>query len=363
MPTLLTPWTIHEADIALYPAWRDGMPFAGPGTRGMPAPVFLAKTAISVSGTVRKGAASGHNWSGAEPNLEVEWDITIAFPDGVFLDSVSRLASRLPTGGFHILVLRFLDEFSGHWSCFRYFYVTIEGDDAAESGEIITRTLRLKSTWVQESTGSSAMPSMAPIVVGEVDWLCGSQRHTCLTYDPAAEEWTSLPRNDIGDGTTRYVNFSPVEDSLADVAITAFFPRVLPGDQAPPALPQAQIEWCNLVLARIGNHESAYHHGLVLSKGISLQTLGIPEPLLTYPQDRMLDEPVIIFRFLRRVYAVLGHGVLAIPALTQNGDAPFTHDYPFRLRVSTEPNPATGQTGLTLLPQGAWLDGTLVALV
>jgi len=357
--TLLTPWTIHEAEVALYPAWRDGMPFTGPGAaRGVPAPVFLAKAGITLSDARKKSAPSGHNFTGAEPNIEAEYEISIGFPDAAFADGNSRVPSRIAAGGFHILVVRFADAHTGQWSCFRFFYVTVEGDDANESGEVMVRTMRLKSTWMQESIGFLSPPSMAPIVLGEVDWQCGTQRITCLTYDPDAESWTSKLRNDTGDGT-RYVNISPVEDSENEVAISAYFPRVVAGTQASPALPRAQVEWCNLVIAIIGNPNSTVHHGLKLHGELALQTLGIPEPLLALPQDRVLDEPVIIFRYLRRVYAVIGHGVLAVPALTCNEAPPFSHDYPFRLAFPGYPNPATGQSGLTLLPDGAYLDGTV----
>ena len=61
------------------------------------------------------------------------------------------------------------------------------------------------------------------------------------------------------------------------------------------------------------------------------------------------------------VDATLGHGVLAVPGLTCNAAAsPFTHDCPFRLAIPGDPNPTTNQSGLTLYPDGAWLDGTLM---
>lgn len=358
MLTLLTPWTIHEAEVALYPAWRDGMPFTGPGARGVPAPVFLAKASLTFSETRKKGAASGHSFTGAEPNVEVEYEISIGFPDGAFSDSTSRVPSRIEPGGFHILVVRFLDARSGQWSCFRFFYVTVEADDESESGEVMARTMRLHSTWLQEVTGTTDPPTLAPVVYGEVDWLCGTQRITCLTYEPVAESWASTPRNATATGT-RYVNLSPVEDSAADIALTAYFPRVVAGEQIPPAMTRAQVEWSNLVLLTVGNHLSAIHHGLKLRDDIALQTLGIPEPLLALPQARMLDEPVIVFRYLRRVYAVIGHGVLAVPSLDCGVSPPFSHDFPFRLAVPGVANPATGQSGLTLLPDSAYLDGTV----
>lgn len=358
MTTLHTPWTIHEAEVALFPAWRDGMPFAGPGSRGAAAPVFLAKAGLTITETPRHATSAAHDWTGAQPTAESEYEITVAFPDGAFSDSLSRVHSHLPAGGLHVLVLRFWDESTSHWTLLRFFYVTIESDEGSVSGEVMARSMRLKSTWLQETTGTGIPPAMVPQVLGEVEWVCGSRRITCLTYDPVAELWASTPQNATGSSGTLLVNFAPVDGCSTDVALSAFFPRVIAGAQASPALAQAAVEWSNLVLARIGNHASAVHHGLALF-GLSVQAAGIAEPLCCLPQARMLDEPVIVFRYLRRVYATLGHGVLAVPALVCSGQMPFTHDPPFRLAIPGDPNPATGQSGLTLFPNGAWLDGAL----
>ncbi len=359
---MITPWLIHEADLALYPAWRDGMPFRGPSAWGGDAePVFQSKASLSISESRRPSAASAFSWTGTEPMAESSWEISVSFPDGVFNDIRSRLLSRLASGGFHILVARFMDSRSGQWSCFRWFYVTVSSDDDAESGEVMQRSLHLKSTWLQESVGSSSPPALLPTVRGEVDWICGPRRITALAYDPATETWSSLPLNEVGDGT-RYVNLSPVTGSVSDIALSAYLPRVVAGDESPPALPVARVMWQNVVLANIGSSASLIHHGLALMGGTSLQASGIVEPIMSIPQDRMLDEPVLVFRFLRRVYAVLGHGVLAVPSLIEDTPPPFSHDCPFRLAIPGDPNPATGQSGLTLLPDGAWLDGTSVLL-
>jgi hypothetical protein len=351
-----SPWLIHEAEVALFPAWKDGLPFRGPGLpRSVPTPVFSCKSALSISETRRAAAPDAHSWSGAVPKVESSWDISLTFLDGVFADTVSRVMSRLPWAGLHILVVRFIDEKTGEWSCFQWFYTTVETDESTESSQVMARTLRLNSTWMQESVGSSAPPPLLPAIRGEVDWLCGPLRVTGLHYDPVAETWLSTAANETGDGS-RYVNLSPVTGSATDIALSAYLPRVHAGNQAAPALPVAAVVWENQVLLRIGNHASTVHHGLSLSAGWLLQTLGIVEPLLTQPQDRMLDEPVIVFRYLRRIYAVLGHGVLAIPRLVEDEAPPFSHDYPFRLAVPGAVNPVSGQSGLTLLPDGGWLD-------
>jgi len=356
--TLHTPWTIHEAEAALYPAWRDGMPFYGPGGRGSPETLFLAKASLTISETQRHSAASAYNRSGNEPTFEADFEIAVTFPDGAMSDSLSRVQARLEVGGLHVLVVRFQDEFSGHWTCLRFFYVTIESAETATSGEVMDRSIHLKATLLQETTGTGTAPSLDPVVIGEVDWICGGRRVTCLTYDPVSETWDATPQNDTGSDGTLLVNLAPVDGCPTDVEMSAYFPRLVPGNAIPPALDQTTVAWCNLVVARIGNHASPVHHGLTLSDGITVQAAGCPEPIMALPQSRMLDEPVIVFRYLRRVYATIGHGVLAVPDLECSAP-PFTHDCPFRLAIPGDPNPATDHSGLTLYPDGAWLDGTV----
>jgi hypothetical protein len=356
---MITPWTIHEAEIALYPAWQDGMPFRGPGEAGgVPAPIFSCKSSLSVSGSPRKTAAASHDWTGNPPNADGQWDISISFPEGAHADGLVRAPSRLHAGGLHVLVVRFIDAASGHWSCLRWYYVTWESDESSPAAQILSRTVSLRSTWMQETVGADAPPSLSPVPYGEVDWICASRRITCCTFDPETETWLSLPRNQTADGG-RYVNFSPLEDSVSDVVLSACFPRAVPGTPPPGFLATAVIEWQSIPLLSIGNHESEIHHGLTLLADLALQDAGIVEPLFHSSQARMFEETIVVFRYLRRVYACIGHGVLAVPALTLNQPPPFTHDYPFRLAVPGDPNPATGQSGLTLLPAGAWLDGTL----
>ena len=356
----MIPWLIHEAEVALYPAWLDGMPYQGPGLlRGGSVPILSCPASLSITETKLRSAGMGFSSARAEPAADAEWEISVSFPDGWFSDAHSFIRSRLPDYGWFILVVRFVDPRTRCWSLLRFFFVTPQSDEAADSGEAMYRTLRFKAAHLQESGGGTAIPAMLPTVQGEVDWICGPQRITALLFDPEAETWTSTSLNETGDGT-RYVNLSPVQDSATDAILTGYFPRVQPDGRPAGFLSRGAVTWTNTYLLRIGNHLSPVHHGLTLLGGLNVQTIGIAEPLLAHPQSRMLDEPVIVFRYLRRVYATIGHGVLAVPELHQNATHPFTHDPAFRLIPAATVNPATQRNGLTLLPTGAWLDGTVL---
>lgn len=359
MITTLTPWLLHDAEVALWPAWKDGMPQAGPAGRGRQEPLFVAKSSLTITGNFEEAAVSADG-TGARMPVASSWQISAEFPDGAMADEFGRVLSALPPGGYRILTVRWLDEPSGQWTKLSFYYVTPVSDGLADSGQIMARTVSLKSAFRQEKTGSGLPPELDPVIVGEVDWVCGPRRITCLEYDPATETWSSLPENETGDGGSRYVLLTPVTDEHgSDVILAAYLPRLTPDDADGDKLRRASIKWQNTVVMRIGDDASSFHHGMVLQAGHALQAIGITEPLVKLPQDRVIDEPVIVFRYLDRVYATLGHGVFAVPRLLENTDPPVTHDPAFRIPIPGDPNESTGQSGLTLLPNGAWLDGTV----
>lgn len=356
----ITPWVLADAEVALWAAWKDGTPMTGPGAgRGAQKPLFIGTASLSIAGNYQD-AQTPADGSGAMLPVDVTWQVNAEFPDGVMADEFGRVLSRLHAGGYLILTVLFHDETLGEWTKLSFYYVTPGTDTAADSGsQVMNRTVALKSMHLQEKVGSGDPPALDPVVVGEVDWICGPMRVTALEYDPDAEVWTSLPRNLTGDGDTRYVTLTPITDEDgADVILAAYLPRVVPSEVVGDKLPRSQVKWQNTVAMRLGNQESSFHHGLVLQAGHALQAIGIVEPLAKIPQDRALDEPVIVFRYLRRVYATLGHGVFAVPRLVENESPPVSHDHPFRIPITGDPNPETGQSGLVLLPNGAWLDGT-----
>jgi hypothetical protein len=357
---LIAPWIFHDVELALWPAGMDGHLLRGPGgLREQPAPLFHCKSSLTITQTFDGSAATGHDWRNASSARDSSWQIQIEFTDGAIADEYGRVFSALPPGGFRILTLRFLDEVSGQWTLLAFYYIVPVSDADGVSGQVMSRTVTLRSSYRQERIGSAAMPSLMPQLFGEVEWVCGSHCIPAFQYFPETETWVSLPRNDLGNGT-RYVNISPVSDDPgADLILSCYLPRVNPLEITGDELASAGIVWQNTIIARIGNHESATHHGLILQAGHTLQATGITEPLMAIPQSRMIDEPVIVFRFLRRIYATIGHGVLAVPRLITNEDPPVVHDPAFRLAVPGDLNPATDQSGLVLLPNGAWLDGTV----
>lgn len=358
---MITPWSLHEAEIALWPAWKDGMPFRGPGAgRDQPLPLLHCKSSLSITETFEDSAATAGRWMAADPAAGSSFQISISFPDGVLADQFTRLLSRMHPGGFRILTVRFFDEGTGHWTLLSFYYVTPATDTLADADQLMSRTVALKSTWMEEEVGDTGMPSLVPAVKGRLDWVCGTQCIPAMTYDPLTETWASTPRNLTGDGS-RYITLTPIDENPnSDVILALYLPRVIPLDGTGTALDRHAVNWQNTAAIRVGNHLSTHHHGLALQAGHVLQAAGVVEPIYMLPQSRVLDEPVAIFRYLRRIYATLGHGVFAVPRLLPATPPPRSTDFAFRIAVPGAANPGTGNSGLVLLPDGAWLDGTLL---
>jgi hypothetical protein len=99
--------------------------------------------------------------------------------------------------------------------------------------------------------------------------------------------------------------------------------------------PQNRIEWIPTIAFTVSGGT------ITPSDGHSLQTNGTTEPLAMSPQSRVLDEPVAVFRYLRNIYATVGHGLVCVPSVSSD-PPPATHEPDFRL----------GR--LSLLPRGAF---------
>lgn len=358
MSSLIQAWTIHDADVALYPAWKDGMPFRGPGSEGdgrrRPEPLLYCKADLNITETWEKGAKRGMDWRGNSEGRSKSYEIAVRFPDGAVADAYGRVVSRLDAGGMYILVVRYA---SGEtWAVQRFFYVTPESDGVGEAGQVLMRPMTFRAGWMQEDIGTGVIPDMEPKVYGEVYWICGALSVPAMRYDPLTEEWSSREENNTGDDS-RYVNISPVSDvEGSDVFISYYLPRVTEFTPEDGLSRRMNVVWENRIALSVGRWDSENWHGLHLSEDHTLQQGRFVEPLEMLPQSRMLDEPIVVFRYLARVYAVLGHGVLAVPGLF-NTVRPSTHDPAFRISPTGGVNPETGESGLTLLSDGAWLDG------
>lgn len=323
----ISPWSIHEAEIALYAAWKDGLPMSGPGTdRHQSTALFEALGSLAIEEEWEERPAGAFALATSVRHPE-RYSITVSFKDGLHGDDLGTIVSRM-RGGTHVLTLRFVDDAGrGWWTKLQFFHVVPTGDErsaSASGGEenAISRVLRLRAAHMQQQGGMTAMPALAPEVLGEVDWICGPQRVTGLRYSQATDTWSATSENSTGPSTPAYLSlvagtgthtFSYQKSSTASGAVT----------------------WVQTAAF------TANSTTLVPASGFSLQTNGTAEPLESVAAERTLDQPVAVFRYLGRVYATVGHGKICVP------------------KVATVPASATRLPrfclgGLHLLPDGAY---------
>jgi len=195
----LFPWSIHECEVAIYAAWKDGFPMTGPGSgRHQQTAIFTSKASVSVEQTFPASETAAFDHTNSPPPADCNYALTIEFLDSAKEDEISRMLTRLHGGGYHIVTMRFIEEREqAEWTKRQFFYVAPASDNHSANagrgdGIAFSRTLSLRAGWMQETTGHTTPPSQEPEVLGEVEWICGPHRIPCLSYDPATAIWTAL---------------------------------------------------------------------------------------------------------------------------------------------------------------------------
>lgn len=330
--SLRFPWTIHEALIALYPARMDGFPLAGPSGSSQPLPLLEHQASLKIDRTIRPGIPTGYDYTGSASPIDDGYSISADIPEGAWTDEIGRSLSRLEACGHYCLVVRFEDDaHSGEWTVWRFYYVTLETDSLGDVDQRMQRGLRLKATYRQEEIGTGEPPELRPFPYGEVEWICGPIRVTAMTYLPETGVWTSTSRNRISaaDDAAPFIAIAQDEAEIPFVSYYVSRPEnpdqpTLAGDPEIAGTPLT-IGWQHTLALRILADDS-----LEAAPGFSLQTNGTPEPILMLPRARLFDEPIVVFRYLRRVYATICHGTIAIPSLN-HALPPATHEPDFRI--------------------------------
>ncbi len=329
----LFPWSIHECEVAIYAAWKDGMPMTGPGDgRRKQTAIFSGKASVKIDQSFPASEPGAFDHTNSSPAADCNYALTINFLEHAIEDDFSRMLSRFHAGGFHIVTLRYLEEGSlNEWTKRQFFYVAPATDQQeananSDTSIAFSRSLSLRAGWMQETTGHNSPPTADPEVLGEVEWICGPHRIPCLTYDPATLTWSGTGENSTGEEAPPHVAIGTLETG------SPFFSLMLPRLN-----PENQIQWEHTIAFTLADGTDFTPHG-----GHNMQSNGTPEPLLMSSQSRVLDEPVAVFRYLRRVYASVGHGLVCIPSINAESP-PDTHEPSFRIG------------DVILLPQGAYL--------
>lgn len=368
MPNIDRPFTFLEGKVAVFYANADGTPLRDPNTNEIKAPVAQCHASVQISSNTTEQTSSLANWTGAMPNTKrATWTAKISHITAAYKNSQGNIASLIPPDTFLILVVRHYDKISGNWTLLQLHHAHLADDDSTGSINSNQDSISIRAGHREVFTGNTSqatLPPLTPRCYATVEWEHNGLVIPCFHYDPDTETWHENPLNSFTPtGETesvRYAYIGPDADHDTQALVKYLAIRTKEGTPAGNQMPRSGLEFFTTTALTIGNHTNGTHHGIVLNDGHELQTLGCPEPVEALASSNHWSHPTLRFRFLSRIYASISHGTIAIPSITTAIDGltpPF--DTPIWIAPNGTPNPATGFTGLTLLPYTGILDGTV----
>lgn len=317
------------------------MPMTGPAPlRDTVAPYFDCYTSLRWSrNAVRRDSPFGdHRKYGASKQDEIT--ISISHPEGVVLDAVGH-AHRLPNlSGRYCLVVVLWKKEEQQWQRWQFFHVRIASDsfDAGDGTDACARPLEFVAEYVEfDSYTSATAPACVPEVLGRVDFHCGALHIPCMTYNMLTNAWRMTPYSDTGIRITHgaeqtnlpYCMWDEPMVSATTAGLSTFSlmqPRVIPIN-APVSLNSIidpsdylGVSWQRRLFFSLqrGTGMGDAKNILLLHHGIALETNGSPEPIEAIEQNELLAESTAVFRVIDRVYATIGHDIIAVPAVFYN---------------------------------------------
>jgi hypothetical protein len=321
------PLTIHEAEVAVFHAWGDGMRTHGPTPRHLTAPAaesFRAGLKISQADG-DAGSAGGFGEWRRHPGEAMQadgWMVEMQAPLGTMWDEGEHVASLMPPGIPVVVVVRFRCRDTGAWRVYQFHDAVSMPMEAGEESQKLTRAIRFSAGWMEEFK-SGTLPPLEPRVRGVIEWRHAGRTVRCWEYDPENDTWTEDAENTLTmDGVpVRYVSLDFTGGDVAVSMLAAVSQGSVAGGQQATAIGWIDVAVCDVT-------ESS---GLTMAPGWLLETAGCAEPLMLPESSRHWEHPKMVFRVLGRLYGTAQAGVLAIPALHEGPPDYPPMDLPIRL--------------------------------
>lgn len=322
----LTPFTVHEADIAVFHAWEDGIAVAGPLDRHLQSGLVSAfRQSLTISRTSpHEGERAFADWRSSPLPHGVAWSIETSAPLSALTDG-APVSSWFTPGIPLVVLVRFLCSITGQWRLFQFTDASPADSSTAESAQTMLTGHKFHAGFMEEFKGSAAepAPALVPRYLGVIEWRHLGRRIPCWYYNAETATWSETAENQIplGEDTARYISLDQSDPD--DVRLSYLAARTEPGTQA--GLDATRIGWIDTPAFRI-----TASTGLTFEPGWHLQT-GCPEPITLPPSGRHWEHPRCVFRFGRRLYATLSHGVFAMPSFYADTTPDIPIDFPIRL--------------------------------
>lgn len=338
MAKIQKPFTVHEAEVAVFHAWGDGMRSAGPTPRHLTQPAgesFRAGLRISQAEGAAAGVGGFGEWRlhAPWPVSDGAWLVEMSAPLGTVWDDGAQVAALLPPGVPSIIVVRFRCRDTGVWRVYQFHDAVALPGDAGEDSQKVTRALRFSAGWLEEYK-SGTMPALEPRVRGVIEWRHLGRVVRCWEYDADANTWAEDAENltTMEGHAVRHVS---LDWTGADVAVSML--AAVTQETATAGLQGVRIGWMDVQVFEVNAAA-----GLVLAPGWVLEAQGCAEPLLLPESGRHWEHPRVVFRVLGRTHATARAGTFAMPSMNQ-GTPDMPMDIPLRL----------GR--LVLYPDGGWI--------
>lgn len=334
------PYTVHEAEVAVFHAWGDGMSVGGPLLRNLQPPVtdeFRAGLKISQVEAGGGMAADFGEWRKFRPQLvmDSDWMVEMSVPlAAVATDDGVQLSAFLRAGSPVVVVVRFLCTDTGLWRVFQFHDCLVQPQDAGDEGQWMMRAVKFSAGHMEEFK-SGTLPPLVPRLCGVIEWRHLGRCVRCWEYDAVTDTLTEDAENvAVVDGdTVRHVSLETVAGGVALSYLLPWSVDAILGGQEAGAL-----GWQNVLVFTVG--ESS---GLIMEPDWEMEAQGCAEPLLLPPSGRHWEHPRVVFRFLGRRYATIEARVFALPALVEDALPEMPMDQPIRIG------------NLVLYPEGGWL--------
>lgn len=362
----ITPHTIHEADIAVFRAWPDGSPMAGPNSdHRNTLPIGTCKSSLSITTNIAESTTEKFgDWSHAATPTEDTYTIAITQPFSSWLDNTTPVTPRIHPTTNLIIVIRFFDPTSEQWKLYQFFYARLTQHSITSDDQVLNTPTTFTATWLEDTAGpETTKPPLEPYIRGVVQWEHDGKIIPCFHFDPETETWTMAPENNFLDdlgNPHQYAYIGPDEANPNNAIIKFIQAFTEPFDTTadPTAIHRQNIIWQDTLALTIYPHTHPLH-GLNPESGHTLQLSGCPTIIADTPSAQHLTHPTLRLRYLRRTYATITQRTICIPKIQQNTPPEPFIDNHFRIAGSGPVNPANNYKGLTLLPHTAYLDGIL----